>query len=105
MSKKVEFLSIFLEISKLGQHRVIFSTINTYNIFSAIQDKTKMFSENFCLANFSPILGHPKIVIFQNDVFGPSKILFLCYSPNFSHTRKIRQLPESYSIEEKKCKN
>ena len=33
MSKKVEFLSIFLEISKLGQHRVIFSTFNTYNIF------------------------------------------------------------------------
>ena len=59
-----------------------------------------MFSKNFCLANFSPILGHLKIVVFQNDVFGPSKILFLCYNPKFSSTRKIRPLPESYSIEE-----
>ena len=74
MSKKVEFLSIFLEISKLGQHRVIFSTFNTYDIFSAIQDKNKMFSENFCLANFNPYENF----IFQNNVYGPSKNTFLC---------------------------
>ena len=55
-----------------------------------------MFSKNFCLANFSPILGHLKIVVFQNDV----KNSFLCYNPKFSSTRKIRPQPESYSIEE-----
>jgi len=44
----------------------------------AIQDKNKMLCKNFCLANFSHILGHLKIFVFQNNVFGPSKILFLC---------------------------
>ena len=88
MSKKVEFLSIFLEISKLGQHRVIFQHLILIIFFFAIQDKNKMFFKNFCLANFSPILGHLKIVGFQNDVFGPSKILFYATTPNFQVQEK-----------------
>ena len=47
-----------------------------------------MFSKNFCSANFSPILGHLKIVVFQNDVFGPSKILFYATTPNFQVQEK-----------------
>ena len=42
-----------------------------------------MCFKNFCLANFNPILGHLNIVVFQHDVFGPSKILFYATKPNF----------------------
>ena len=44
--------------------------------FTDLQCKNIIFSENFCSENFSHILGRLKIVVFQNDVFGPSKILF-----------------------------
>ena len=54
----------------------------------AIQDENKMLCKNFCVANFSHILGHLKIVVFQNDVFGPSKILFYATTPNFQVQEK-----------------
>ena len=47
-----------------------------------------MCFKKFCLANFSPILGHVKIVVFQKDVFGPSKILFYATTPNFQVQEK-----------------
>ena len=43
----------------------------------------RRLSENLFAANFSHILGHLKIVVFQNDVFGPSKILFYATNSNF----------------------
>ena len=56
---------------------------------SALQDKNIM-SENFCSANFFHILGHRTIVVFQNDVFGPSKVLLYATIPNFHvHENKI----------------
>ena len=47
-----------------------------------------MFSENVCEANFSHILGRLKIVVFQSDVFGPSKILFYATTSNFQVQEK-----------------
>ena len=49
----------------------------------ATQDENKMLFKNFCVVNFSHILGYLKIVVFQNNVFGPSKILFYAKTPNF----------------------
>ena len=51
--------------------------------YTAIRDKNIMFKKKNCLANFSHILDHLKIVVFQNDVFGPSTILFYASTPNF----------------------
>ena len=51
--------------------------------YTAIQDNNIMFPKNLCLANFSHILGHLKIVVFKNYVFGPSKIHFYATTPNF----------------------
>ena len=47
-----------------------------------------MCLKNFCSANFSPILGRLKIIVFQNDVFRPSKILFYATTPNFQVQEK-----------------
>ena len=49
----------------------------------AIQDENKMLCKNFCVVNFSHILGHLKIVVFQNNVFGLSKILFYAKTQNY----------------------
>ena len=49
----------------------------------AIQDQNKMLYKKFCVANFSHILGHLKIFVFQNDVFEQSKILFYATNSNF----------------------
>ena len=49
----------------------------------AIQNENILLYKIFCLANFSHILGHLKIVVFQNDVFGPSKILFYATNSDF----------------------
>ena len=78
MSKKGIFLSIFLETTKFGHQKQFFLQQILVMFFIAIQDKNKMFSKKFCLANFRHILGHMTIVVFQNDVFGPSKILTVC---------------------------
>ena len=49
---------------------------------SAIQDQ-KMYTENFCLENFSYILGPSKIVVFQNGVYEAPKTLFYATNSNF----------------------
>ena len=41
-----------------------------------IQDENKMLCQKNFFANFSHILGHQKIFVFQNNVFGPSKQRF-----------------------------
>ena len=88
MSKKGIFLSIFLEITKFGQHRVGFSAISNSDVFfSAKQDKNIMFSENFCSANFSHILGHLKTVVFQNDVFNRQKYFFMLQPQIFMYMK------------------
>ena len=47
---------------------------------------------NLCEANFSPNLGHIKIVVFQNEVFGPSKLLFYARNPKqCDHCLKANQ--------------
>ena len=56
--------------------------------FTAIQDKNIMFSENFCSANFSHILGHLRIFDIQNDILGPTKILFYATKPNVKKKKK-----------------
>ena len=51
--------------------------------YTAIQDNNIMFPKDLCLANFSHILGHLKIFVSQNIVFGPLKIFFYAKTPNF----------------------
>ena len=79
LKKKVIFFCLFiLEITKFGQHRLIFTTINNSNVFFCYTRRKyyqirkilyEMLSKIFCLENFSHILGHLKFFVFPNNIF------------------------------------
>ena len=54
------------------------------------------------MAKFSHILGHLKIIVFKNDIYGPSKIILYTMNPNFHVHQEEGHCPKADQWRNKK---